>query len=136
MQQKEFSQRQKEIFENNITRGHNEQLKNLEKSQALLMTCKTWGGPCTNINEFRMCVRLCSVKNVPLKKMLKSEISMRKVTSPRDVVDRPHLYKLNTLTIEQLQENLTTLLTTEYKLTEEMPDDENILNKIREAFSI
>lgn len=133
-QQKEYSKRQEEIFEKSILKSHCDQQKTVEKNHALLMCCKTWGGPCTNIQEFNMCVKLCQMKKIPLKKMLKTEISFRKVTSPRDVIERPALYKLNTLSIEKLQENLTILLTTEFRNVLEMPSASNILNVIRNAF--
>jgi hypothetical protein len=135
-QQKEYSRSQEERFMSNIDKSHNDQLKILEKSHALLQTCRTWGGPCTTVQELKMGIQLCKIKKVPLKKMLKSEISMRKVTSPRDVIDRPQLYKLNKLTEDELQRNFTTILQTKFKDVQEMPDEDDILNIIKDAFNI
>jgi hypothetical protein len=98
------------------------------------MLCKTWGGPCTNANELKMALKLCKLKKIPIKKILRSEISFRKITTPRDVIERPQLYKLNKLTEIQLEENFIILLSTEFKQIQEMPEEDKILDSIRNIF--
>lgn len=46
------------------------------------------------------------------KKMLKTEITLRKLISLANVANKPHLYKLNKLTVDELKTNLIRMLMT------------------------
>ncbi len=133
-EQKSYTKIQESKFKDIVEKSHSEHLKTIEKNHALLLTCKTWGGPCTNTNELKMIKKIAATKKILLKKVLKSEISFRKITTPRDAVERPHLYKLNTLSEEKLEQNLTTLLQTEFRKPLEMPDEAEILELIKTVF--
>lgn len=49
-------------------------------------------------------------KNDVLKKKLRVELQFKKNLSPKDLVLRPHLYKLNGMSLEAMKENLSTIL--------------------------
>jgi hypothetical protein len=99
-----------------------------EESNILLKLCKTWGGPFTEFPDFEKAWNQPNQQEKHLKKILKSEISFRKITYPRDVVDRPTLYKLNKLSVIDLKTNLSILLSTSFECPiVEIPSEDDVL---------
>lgn len=128
--EKEYLKKQKDILCKKLQKSAENAQKVEEKNEKLLKLCKTWGGPFTEFSELEEATK--NIKNeATLKKMLKSEISFRKLTCPRDVIERPDLYRLNLLSIIQLKENLTILLTTQQNLNFiEIPGEEQLMEII------
>ncbi len=67
--------------------------------------------------------------------MLRSEIAFRKLTNPLEVHQHADLFKMNKIPDEKLEQNFSSLLSTEYYQPLEMPDEDEILEKIKEIFN-
>lgn len=88
---------------------------NIEKRQrhndyidVVLKKCKTHGGPLTSSEEMQTFLSQYSGdKN--MKSYLRQEVQYQKLTHPRDSDARPHLYKVNKMSMEELTENLIIL---------------------------
>ena len=78
----------------------------------LLIKCKQHNRPVTSVNELKA---LLSEKSSELKTFLRQEIQYQRVTLQRDVEVRKELYKVNKLTLEEMVENLTVLLSDEHE---------------------
>ena len=81
---------------------------NIEKKQrsndfvdALLIKCKNHGGPVTTVAD---------IQAISDKSYLRQEVQFQRVTHPRDVAERPALYKINGLTADEMAANLITML--------------------------
>ncbi len=110
---KEYMKSQKDILRRKLDKNANQQVIQQEKNHALLETCKSWGGPCMNLDDLESALSFGKSHKITEKFILKKEISFRKIMCPTDTVERPELYKLNLLTPEQLKDNLIKLVTTE-----------------------
>ena len=83
-------------------------IKSMQYKDTLLQKCKKHGGPFTDIYELKEYVK-CTDKKL-MRSSLRQEIGFSKLLHPADAKERPHLYKMNYLTIEKLIENLSILL--------------------------
>lgn len=129
--EKEFRDRQKRKMQDIIAAGHDQKLKIQEKNQALLVLCKSWNGPILTMADFDLAKAIVLQQNIPLKKFLKTEISFRKMTNPREVVENADLFRLNKLSVEMLETNFKKLLSIKYLELKEMPEDVEIINIIK-----
>ena len=73
------------------------------------MKCKKHNGPLGTYTELTNLVNNTADKK-HLKSYLRQEIGFQKMMHPFDAKERPHLYKMNFLSPEQLAENLAILL--------------------------
>lgn len=95
---------QKEKESRRTTEKHNSEKKMNERWMVLLNTCKTWGGPFTDMEQ--VCDATKLEDKTKLKKILRTEISINKIAN-----FHPHLdYSVNSKSIEQLQEILENII--------------------------
>ena len=94
-------------------------MRNLEKKRRAndfvdqtLVNCKNHNGPVTSVSELKA---LVNQKSPNLKKFLRQEIQYQRVTHPVDAEVRKELYKVNSLSMEEMLENLTTILCGEHE---------------------
>ena len=110
-------------------------VRNLEYKDLLLRKCKQHGGPFVNLSEVRDFVNQQKDDSKQLRTHLRQEIGFQKLLHPVDAKERPHLYKMNELTCEQLTENITILLDSTIDATEEevlFPNEDDIMEILNE----
>ena len=73
----------------------------------LLSTCKSWGGPSTNVNELQHILKSRSDQE---EEIVKTEMAFFAHTHKADKIARPNLYRLNQISHEEKKENLAILL--------------------------
>lgn len=127
-------QTQKNNLRLRMDRNNSEFIRIEEKGQSLISLSKSWKGPCTTVNELNQSIEFYVKKESDLKKLLKTEIKIRKITSPNDSIERPNLFKLNMLTVSQLEQNFRSILSTKFMEIVEIPDEEEGLELIKIAF--
>lgn len=130
----EWMTKQKNHLNSKVRRHEEESVRVQEKNQCLLSITKTWKGPCTTIDELDYAINNFAKNENVLKKILKTEIKFRKITSPNDSVERPNLFKLNKLSTKQLEQNLRMILSTKFADFVEVPDEDEGLKLIMLAF--
>ena len=99
--------------------------------EILLKRCKNHGGPVVTMEELKQLVK--ETEEEKLRSCLRQEIAFKKVMHPLDAKEKPHLYKMNFLSHEELLENLVILLDAD--ITEEetdvlFPTEEEIFHQI------
>ena len=82
--------------------------------------CKEHCGPVTDVKELYQILSKFSDRDT--KKFPRQEIQFQKAMHSRDSQERPSLYKINNLSIDQLTENLSVLLSKDIS-----DDSENVL---------
>jgi len=110
--ERKWVEEQNILTKDRLHKACNAAQKAVEYVHLLLHKCKSWGGPFTTIHELEEQVKIASDDNT-LKTILRTEVSYRKQTSPRDYLARPHIYKLNQISTLELKINLTLILTSE-----------------------
>jgi hypothetical protein len=130
--EKVWMESQRELLRKRIMKQQEAAQKSFDKSISLLALCKSWGGPFVTFDEFEKALLNMQEDEKQVKKVLKSEISYRKLISGRDVIIRPNLYRLNKIPIATLKLNLTTLISTLSSENTAFPDEDDILEKIKE----
>ena len=88
-----------------------------------------------NLSEVRDFVNQQKDDSKQLRTHLRQEIGFQKLLHPVDAKERPHLYKMNELTCEQLTENITILLDSTIDATEEevlFPNEDDIMEILNE----
>lgn len=111
-QELNFIRTQEEIYQEKLQKNVDMALKLEERSITLLKKCKEWGGPWTEFQEFQASVKKIKDQE-KLRKILRTEILYKKLLCPKDFERRKDLYKVNKMTLAQMKENLTVLLSTE-----------------------
>ena len=76
----------------------------------LLKKCRQHRGPLTSVSELRL---LVDTKSPDLKTFLREEIYYQRVTHHRDSEARKELYKVNSISLQEMIENLTVILSDE-----------------------
>lgn len=76
-------------------------------TKKLLSNCKTWGGPCTSVDELH---GILNAKPDEQERIVKTEHSYYVHTHKSDKIARPALYKINGITHEEKLINLAILL--------------------------
>jgi hypothetical protein len=127
--------KQKEVLKRKIEKSQETGRKIEEKYLTLLRACKACGGPCLSQGEVQNALKIYGTDEKSVKKILKQEISYRKLHCPQDVIERPALYKLNKLSIQQLTNNLMCLVSTEYTEALLMPDEDEVVDQIKLLFA-
>lgn len=135
-QYKMWMKMQDENLRNRLDRNNTEKIKIQERGVALLTQCKVWYGPCTTEADLQNSIQSYVKNDKDLKKLLKTEISFRKITSPNDFAERPELFRLNKLTNMKLQENLLIIFNTTFLKISDIPDEEDGLEKIKNYFEM
>ena len=88
--------------------GKFEKLSNQkDNSRKLLENCKSWGGPCVSEEELQT-ILLAKPDNQD--RIVKAELAYFRQTHKPDMIGRPDLFKLNTISSEERLENLMILL--------------------------
>ena len=72
----------------------------------MLVACKTWGGPFTNVGELNLALQTSENP----KHMVCTELSYMRQVHPMDIISQPALYRLNKITCGEQLENLLILL--------------------------
>ena len=75
--------------------------------KTMLVDCKSWGGPCASVDELQLILRQNPDRS---EKIIKTEMAFYSHTQKADKIERPELFRLNGITIEEKLENLTILL--------------------------
>jgi hypothetical protein len=125
---------QKEMIKRKIEKARENGKKVEEKHIALLRGCKQFGGPFLDKNEMESALKLHGKDEKIKKKIIKQEISYRKLSCPRDVLERPALYKLNKLSVMELEANLLALVSSDFDTSLPMPDEDEVIEKIKSIF--
>lgn len=73
----------------------------------LLIKCKSWGGPCTNIDEIELII---GQKPEMQEVIVRTELSYFRQCHRSDIINRKDLYKLNGISHEERLENFLILL--------------------------
>ena len=126
---------QKHVWKTKVKEAMNKKVRNLEYKDLLLRKCKQHGGPFVNLSEVRDFVNQQKDDSKQLRTHLRQEIGFQKLLHPVDAKERPHLYKMNELTCEQLTENITILLDSTIDATEEevlFPNEDDIMEILNE----
>ena len=97
-------QKQKDRLLNNLAKK-----KTNEFVDAVLKNCKKHNGLVTSVDELKELVQMNGPK---LKSFLCLEIQYQRETHRRDAEVRCNLYKVNSLSVQEMIENLTVLLST------------------------
>ena len=79
--------------------------------QSLLKKCKAHDGPVTDDSELKTMIIMYKGKDKELKSALRTEIQYQKHIHVKDAQERPALYKVNNLTLDELNCNLMAMLT-------------------------
>ena len=118
----------------------NKKVRSLEYQDLLLCKCKEHGGPFVNLPEIRNYVNKEGKHQKLLRMNLRQEIGFRKLLHPVDAKERPHLYKMNDLTCEQLVENLTILIDNTIETNDGevvlFPSEDEIMDIIQEQSTV
>jgi hypothetical protein len=131
--EKQWMDAQKEELKQNIEKYQNNSQKIEDRAIVLLKKCKSWNGPFVGFEEMENSIKNYGKSEKDLKRICRTEISLRKLHSPRDVSCRPELYKLNKLNVTQLKFNLSILVSTPYRVEEiVIPSNEQILKELCE----
>ena len=122
-------EQQKIVTKERLQQLCNAALKAEEYVHVLLRKCKAWKGPFTTVEELEACVAK-TTDDEKLKTILRTEVSYRRHTSPRDYQARTNLYRLNQITTAELKVNLTLILTSDTENIEalqDMPTEEDMI---------
>ena len=128
-QEKKWMEDQSEKTKKRLQEACDAALKAEEYVHVLLHKCKSWGGPFTTIQELENCIET-TPDDKNLKNILRTEVSYRRRTSPRDFQARPSLYKLNQVSTIDLKVNMTLILTSEaegVQCVPEMPTEDGMM---------
>lgn len=109
-----------------------EKKKKANRTNNLLSEVKTWKGPITTTDELKAIIKMKDKGKQ--KKILKTEVSLRKLLHPDDAVNRKSLYLVNKLTNEQLIANFKTILEYGDQDYIELDEDEMIV-RLNELFN-
>lgn len=126
--------KQKEILKEKIEKTLKEGKRTEERSMSFLKECKKFGGPFTEVEEFERVLSRYKNDEKTFKKILKQEITFRRLTCPRDALDRKNLYALNKISVEDLKKNLLELIGTKFEPALEIPDEDDVLEAIMKIF--
>ena len=77
-----------------------------EYTRKLLQDCKSWGGPCTSVDELHQVLIGKDTQN----QILKTEMAYYAHTHKADKIARKQLFRINGITYEEMLENLSILL--------------------------
>ena len=98
-------------------------------TKQLLQNCKSWGGPCTSVDELEKII-----KEKPGKQeiIVKNEMAYYAHTHKTDKIARPDLFKLNRISHQEKLENLVILLGDDVHISEatitNLPTNEEVMN--------
>ena len=87
----EWSKKQKEISKKRVAQSFEKRKRSTEVVNILLRKCKEHNGPFTSVEELQAFVSSSNPKEI--KKLLRVEMQLKKITNKEDSADRPELYK-------------------------------------------
>ena len=124
-----WSAKQKELKKKHLLECFQKKLRANDFVDQLLVKCKQHQGPFTSINEVK-----ALVKNNPteLKSFLRLEIQYQRVTHPRDAEARKDIYRVNKVSLEEMIENLTLILSDEIEAQDciVFPSEDEIMDTL------
>ena len=106
--------------------------KQIEYVHLLLAKCKKHGGPFISINEVETNLKVVG-SDTEKKRILRAEILYRRHTSTKDFQNRPHLYKVNQLSLIEMKINIATIITnpvSDLKEIPTLPTEEEVMQMI------
>ena len=103
----DWTESQKKRLKAKIAARVQKRVRKSQYKEILLKTCKKHNGPTTCSDDVRDLLN--RVDDDQLKSCLRAEIGFQKALHPFDARERPHLYKMNFLSAEELTENLLIL---------------------------
>ena len=101
--------------------------------ESLLKKCKEHGGPVVTVKELKELVKRIGKDEKILKSCLRTEVGFKRVMHPLDATERPHLYKMNHLSGDELLENLRILMDVDGSVEETynlFPSEEEPMDQI------
>lgn len=108
---------QKELFKGKLKESFKR--KNRDSfSDAVLNKCKEHGGPITCLEDLNKL--LGQHDDESLKRILRQELQYQRVHQSRDCQERPELYKVNNLSVEEMSNNLLLMFSNPDEGTHEM----------------
>ena len=100
----------------------------------LLKKCKQCKGPLTSVSEIKV---LIDAKSPDLKTFLRQEIQYQHITHHRDAEVRKELCKVNNVSLEDMIENLTVMLSDEQNNEGVVfPSEEEVINILKRNLSL
>ena len=119
-EEREWVKSQNILTEEKLKNDAKKATHQMEYTNSLLAKCKVHGGPFVCADEVDNCLKLAN-SEIEKKKILRVEILYRRHTSTKDVSNRPHLYKVNQLSLAEMKINIVTLITNQVSDLSEIP---------------
>ena len=130
-----WNQKQTDVWKEKIKSSLQKKVRSAQYKDVLLKRCKDHGGPLLSAEDVANHIQKNNDKK-KLKGELRAEVGLQKALHPFDARERPHLYKMNFLSVDMLTENIVILLdkSEEDVAKDEVvfPSEEEIYDKINE----
>ena len=104
--EKVWTEEQKAAKRNKVKADMEKSKRSGEFLGIVIRKLKVYGGPTTSLSELEEMKKMEGDK----KKVLRLQLQFQRLTNPRDAQERPHLYKVNNLTGNEMLANLAILL--------------------------
>lgn len=116
-----------------VKRNEEQKEKKLKRTNQLIQESKKWNGPVANIDELE--IMMSERDAAKQKKMLKTEVTLRKLLHPEDAINRKELYRVNHLSNQEFIENMKMILS--YSDQEEIKlDEDDMMVALSEEFGL
>ena len=112
----EWSKEQKEISMKRVAQSFEKRKRSTEVVNIILRKCIEHNGPFTSVEELQAFVSSSNPKEI--KKLLRVEMQLKKITNKEDNADRPELYKVNNLSAEEFITNMAIILASDVESRE------------------
>lgn len=109
--------------------------KSRDYTRKLLDNCKSWGGPCTSVEELH---QILKEKSDQAEHVVKTELAYYAHSHKADRIARPELFKLNGIPHEEKLINLAILLEDEHTSTQtvaDLPTNKDVIHALNGPYT-